>query len=271
MRNKNKQLLIANVHPLRLCSTILFQISKVLLIRPFPAEREKNKLWGSWERKYNCAYTNGWHVIFAHVTDLRIKCYARISPHFFNKVLNWRPFPAIDEKTKIPTPSFFRKIRTRRFRYLIFSQQTLHGCRNDLPLNSHVLSTSSVLRNFSWRGSFSAIWWSFVFGVRFLWRQSLTPYSCVQTNVLAKFVDMICIFFCKDPVRSAGRGVLSNTLPQFFHHLYTSGGPARCARYASGETIGTSQHVSSLGNLKNTRKRQPYQMLVMGNWNITSG
>jgi len=62
MRNKNKQLLIANVHPLRLCSTILFQISKVLLIRPFPAEREKNKLWGSWERKYNCAYTNGWHV-----------------------------------------------------------------------------------------------------------------------------------------------------------------------------------------------------------------
>ena len=195
MRNKNKQLLIANVHPLRLCSTILFQISKVLLIRPFPAEREKNKLWGSWERKYNCAYTNGWHVIFAHVTDLRIKCYARISPHFFNKVLNWRPFPAIDEKTKIPTPSFFRKIRTRRFRYLIFSQQTLHGCRNDLPLNSHVLSTSSVLRNFSWRGSFSAIWWSFVFGVRFLWRQSLTPYSCVQTNVLAKFVDMICIFF----------------------------------------------------------------------------
>ena len=100
MRNKNKQLLIANVHPLRLCSTILFQISKVLLIRPFPAEREKNKLWGSWERKYNCAYTNGWHVIFAHVTDLRIKCYARISPHFFNKVLNWRPFPAIDEKPK---------------------------------------------------------------------------------------------------------------------------------------------------------------------------
>jgi len=28
-----------------------------------------------------------------------------------------------------------------------------------------------------------------------LWRHSLTSYSCFKTNVLAKFVDMICIFF----------------------------------------------------------------------------
>jgi len=38
-------------------------------------------------------------------------------------------------------------------------------------------------------------WWSFVFGVRCLWRHSLTSYSCLQTNILAKFVDIICIFF----------------------------------------------------------------------------
>ena len=28
-----------------------------------------------------------------------------------------------------------------------------------------------------------------------LWRHKLTSYSCFQTNVLAKFVDIICIFF----------------------------------------------------------------------------
>jgi len=36
--------------------------------------------------------------------------------------------------------------------------------------------------------SFSGIWWSFVFGVRCLWRHNMTSYSCFQTNVLAKFV-----------------------------------------------------------------------------------
>jgi len=43
--------------------------------------------------------------------------------------------------------------------------------------------------------SFSGIWWTFVFGVRCLWRQNLTSYSCFQTNILAKFVDIIRIFF----------------------------------------------------------------------------
>jgi len=37
-------------------------------------------------------------------------------------------------------------------------------------------------------GSFSGIWWSFVFGVRCLWRHNLMSYSCFQTNVFAKFV-----------------------------------------------------------------------------------
>jgi len=43
--------------------------------------------------------------------------------------------------------------------------------------------------------SFSGIWWSFLFGVRSLWRHILTAYSCFQTNVSAKFVDIIGILF----------------------------------------------------------------------------
>ena len=45
--------------------------------------------------------------------------------------------------------------------------------------------------NFHGEGSFSGIWQSFVFGVRSLWRHHLTSYSCFQTNVLAKFFDII--------------------------------------------------------------------------------
>jgi len=36
---------------------------------------------------------------------------------------------------------------------------------------------------------------SFVYGVCCLWRHKLTSYSCFQTNILAKFVDIICILF----------------------------------------------------------------------------
>ena len=43
--------------------------------------------------------------------------------------------------------------------------------------------------------SFDGIWWSFVFGMRCLWRHKLTSYSTFQTNVLATFVDIICIVF----------------------------------------------------------------------------
>jgi len=54
-----------------------------------------------------------------------------------------------------------------------------------------IASTSGARRKFS----FSCIWWSFVFGVRSLLRHKFTSYSRFQTNVLAKFVDIICIFF----------------------------------------------------------------------------
>ena len=40
---------------------------------------------------------------------------------------------------------------------------------------------------------FRVIWWSF--GVRCLWRHNLTSFPCFQTNVLAKVVDVICMFF----------------------------------------------------------------------------
>ena len=43
-----------------------------------------------------------------------------------------------------------------------------------------------------WRKEFAR--WSFVFGVRCLWRHNLTLFPCFQTNVLAKFVDIKCIF-----------------------------------------------------------------------------
>jgi len=48
--------------------------------------------------------------------------------------------------------------------------------------------------NFHGGASFSGKWWSFVFGVRCLWCHNLKSYSCFQTNVLAKYVDIICIF-----------------------------------------------------------------------------
>ena len=43
--------------------------------------------------------------------------------------------------------------------------------------------------------SLSGTWWSFVFGLRCLWRHNLTTFTCFQTNVLAKSVDIIYTFF----------------------------------------------------------------------------
>ena len=44
-------------------------------------------------------------------------------------------------------------------------------------------------------GWFRVIWWSFVFGVRCLWRHNLTSFPCFQTNVLATFLDIIMHIF----------------------------------------------------------------------------
>ena len=68
---------------------------------------------------------------------------------------------------------------------------------NPLPPRPAANSTAQRCTQKIVRGivSFSGKWWSFVSGVRTLWRHNLMSYSCLQTNDLAKFVDIICIFF----------------------------------------------------------------------------
>jgi len=56
-------------------------------------------------------------------------------------------------------------------------------------------NTVSYAENFHGGGWFRVTWWPFVFGVRCLWRHNLTSFTCFQTNVLAKFFDIICTFF----------------------------------------------------------------------------
>ena len=56
----------------------------------------------------------------------------------------------------------------------------------------HQLRTQKIFMGGFW---FRVIWWPFVFGVRSLWRHNLTSFTCFQTNVLAKFVDIVCTFF----------------------------------------------------------------------------
>jgi len=53
------------------------------------------------------------------------------------------------------------------------------------------LRTQKIFMRGVW---FRVLWWSFVFGVRCLWRHNLTSFPCFQTHVLAKFVDIKCIF-----------------------------------------------------------------------------
>jgi len=54
--------------------------------------------------------------------------------------------------------------------------------------------------NFHGGDFFSVIWRSFVFGVRCLWRHNLTSFPCFQTNVLAKFVDIIWYAYFLHPL-----------------------------------------------------------------------
>jgi len=85
--------------------------------------------------------------------------------------------------------------------------KSLHQCFSTLRKMVRILlfnenfirttnTSSGIRRKFSCgRGSFSGRWWSFLFRFRCLWRHKLTSSSCFQTNVLAKFVDTICVFF----------------------------------------------------------------------------
>jgi len=66
--------------------------------------------------------------------------------------------------------------------------------------NVGLLQSVAYAENFHGWISFSGIWWSFVFGVRPLWRHNLTSYSCFPTNVLAKFVDIYAYFSTSTPL-----------------------------------------------------------------------
>ena len=62
-------------------------------------------------------------------------------------------------------------------------------------ISIRLLQSVAYAEIFMGGGWFKVIWWLFVFGVRCLWRHNLTSFPCFQTNVLAKFVDIVCIFF----------------------------------------------------------------------------
>jgi len=94
---------------------------------------------------------------------------------------------------------------------------------------------------------FKVIWWLFAFDVRCLWRHNLTSFPCFQTNVLAKFVDIVCIFFyihstyyiclCTEyelsalQVRLSGKNKLNATTQQFITAKITG-----CALTQGNET-----------------------------------
>jgi len=74
-------------------------------------------------------------------------------------------------------------------------EPTIYKFYSYFPGQTFTTTTSGVRKKLSCGGSFSGIWWSFVFGVRCLWHHNLMSFSCFQTNLLAKFVGIICIFF----------------------------------------------------------------------------
>jgi len=59
----------------------------------------------------------------------------------------------------------------------------------------------------------SGVWWSFLLDIRCLWRHNVMSYSRLQTNVLAKFVDITCIF--RDAGAAVGQGEQWNSWGQW--------------------------------------------------------
>jgi len=49
----------------------------------------------------------------------------------------------------------------------------------------------------------SGVWWSLLLDIRYLWSNNMTPYSRLETNVMSKFVDTMCIF--RDPGAAVGK------------------------------------------------------------------
>ena len=92
----------------------------------------------------------------------------------------------------------------------------------------------------------SGIWWPLLLDIRCLWRQNMTPYSRLQTNVLAKFVDTTCIF------RDAGAAVGK----MFRRHGGTSAGLAPTSKSPSPPNWIT-KHYKSVEFLSNFRISSP--------------
>ena len=128
---------------------------------------------------------------------------------------------------------------------------------------------------------FRVIWWSFAFDVRCLWRHNLTSFLCFQTNVLATFVDIICIFFyihspyfmchCTEyklsalQVRVAEENKLNATTAQQFITAKISG----CALIQGNETH-SSLRQSNL-QLQNQAALRSRQIRAVEHWRCAAG
>jgi len=127
---------------------------------------------------------------------------------------------------------------------------------------------------------FRVIWWSFVFGVRCLRRHSLTSFRCFQTNVLAKFVDIKCIFLhihslyfichCTEyklsalQVRLSEKNKFKATTQQFISAKITG-----CALKQGSETH-SSQRQSNL-QLQNQVALRSRQIRAVEDWRCAAG
>jgi len=124
---------------------------------------------------------------------------------------------------------------------------------------------------------FRVIWWSFA---RCLWRHNLTSFPCFQTNVLAKFVDILCIFFyihshyfmchCTEYKLSALQARLSkknklNATTQQFITAKISG----CTLKQGSETQ-SSLHQSNL-QLQNEAALRTRQIRAVEHWRCAAG
>jgi len=137
------------------------------------------------------------HLRYSHVSVLKHSCDAQLkrwgSPLngeswiflFSCPVCFWSIVESSSFFTRIPVPS------NQSTNKVIFHCSWSY-------LQHNLLSSRSVTYAENFHGGgvcFRVIWWSFVFGVRCLWRQNLTSCPCFQTNILAKFVDKIMHIF----------------------------------------------------------------------------
>ena len=92
--------------------------------------------------------------------------------------------------------NFYHKWRSQTWKIAYYVKgEGIFECYHFGQNGSGVLCPVAYAENFHGGFWFRVIRWSFVFGVRCLWRHNLTSCPCFQTNVLAKFVDIIMHIF----------------------------------------------------------------------------